>query len=69
MNSSDPWDDLLHAIGQGWPHYKDTARPLICVNTNQDKSKQKNSNCIWLPLILLIIIKQNRESCLAQNIK
>ena len=26
---TDPWDDLLHVVGRGWPHYKEIAEPLI----------------------------------------
>ena len=50
-NKSDPWDELLHAIGQGWPHYKDIARPLI-------GTKHKKCNRTWLYFAILLIIAQ-----------
>jgi len=49
----DPWDELLHAVGQGWPHYKKAARPLI----GQQKTKTDNK---WLYLILAMAVLQKR---------
>ena len=44
MSHTDPWDDLLNVIGQGWPHYKNAALPLIGINSNQNSSKQNQNN-------------------------
>ena len=44
MNHSDPWDNLLHAMGQGWPHYKSAALPLIDTHTNTTNSLKNKQN-------------------------
>jgi len=36
LNTPDPWDKLLHAIGQGWPHYKNVAQPLVNTKSTAD---------------------------------
>ena len=68
MEYNDPWDDLLHVLGQGWPHYRDAARPLISIdNLSSNQSMpllqtmyiSKNNNT-WLYLALAILILQMR---------
>ena len=53
LSKSDPWDELLHAIGQGWPHYKNIAKPLV-------RYKPKNNKRIYLYLILSKLILQRK---------
>ena len=72
MSYKDPWDDLLHIIGQGWPHYKNAIRPLIGIKPTQNNYKQSplEENChmqknynrtglLRLYLFLIIVIMQN----------
>ena len=53
----DPWDELLHSVGQGWPHYKDIARPLIDPTnhpTTRRRSKKKEVLICTLFISLLL---------------
>ena len=52
MNTNS-WDELLHAIGRGWPHYKDIALPLISKQEVEPAGESDNLKFIAAAILLL----------------
>ena len=56
-SNPDHWDQLLHVIGQGWPHYKEVAKPLI----GQDKPQKTRNNTVLMCIALAFVLIQHKR--------
>ena len=46
---TDHWDELQSAMGQGWPHYKNIAKPLFSTTSNEISNENEPERLLDKP--------------------